>query len=67
MTKVGKDFDFDTSFGGYTMEKCKGRCLDNWGKDTFDCFPEQVKIECQANGLKLTAGLRLVFKFLKKF
>ena len=61
VSKVGKDFVFDEVDGGYTMAKCKGRCLDNWGKDTFDCFPEQVNIECQANGLKLTAGLRLVF------
>ena len=65
VTKVGKDFVFDEIDGGYTMAKCKGRCLDNWGKDTFDCFPEQVNIECQANGLKLNAQLRLVFKFSK--
>ena len=65
VNKVGTDFVFDEVDGGYTMAKCVGRCLDNWGKDTFDCFPEQVDIECQANGLKLNAQLRLVFELKK--
>ena len=62
VNKVGKDFVLTEVDGGYTMAKCKGRCLDNWGKDTFDCFPEHVNIECQANGLALSAQLRLVFE-----
>ena len=61
---VGTEFDFDEVDGGYTMAKCVGRCLDNWGKDSNACFPENVNIECQADGLKLNAQLRLVFIFI---
>ena len=67
VSKVGVDFSFDDVDGGYTMAKCQGRCLQGWGKDTHDCFPESVEIECTADGLKLNAHIRLVFNKTIKF
>lgn len=59
---VGTEFTFDEVDGGYTMAKCIGRCLDNWGKDANGCFPELVNIECQADGLKLNAQLSDIYE-----
>ena len=61
VSKHGVDFDFDEVDGGYTMAKCKGRCLQGWGKDTNECYPESVEIECTSDGLKFNAHIRLVF------
>ena len=64
MSKKGVAFKFTEVDGGYTMAKCKGRCLHHWGKDSNDCFPEKVQIECRPDGLKFNAKLRLVFKLI---
>jgi len=61
-TKWGINFDFENVDGGFTLAKCEGRCLTNWGPDTNDCFPERVQHECQSNGLKFNAQLSDIYE-----